>query len=760
MEQFGEYEVIKRIPPVENSRIFTFITRRKTGPAGAEFVVRALRPAESAEGVDPGLSELDGPSASHRQAFFEAIRLQKQACNAGARHLAPVHELKDDATGVWYTTDFYRRGTLKKPISGRYDVDGEDIWHLVKSVLEGLLDFKQCCGRSHGNLIPNNILLGGPEGKRLQHAPVFLYEPLPGGTEKSAAYEIADLHGLGEIIFQLVRRREMRAATQWPLQPSEDWSRLGEYGERWRELCNTLLDPSLSLENFNFERLEWELEKLKVEPSRWKQLSGAFAKIRRLQPGRGLLLGVLGGLVVLAAVCGYWLHARTRGIVEITSEPTGAGVWEGSKQIGTTPFHKKVKPGDVEYNVMLDGYVPTNIVLTVTSRETVSNDVQLLPLKITVPIVLSTDPPGVEIIVDGQSVGTTPLSRELRLGPGPHDLTARYQDWPVQTKHLQVAKGTPARVSFEFVLGSLEIDSEPSGATVLAGGREIGRTKLTIPGLKPGSVTYELWLDGYARTNVTATIKARDTVLRAIRLQVLETTSPAVKEETPSVPARPAMGHGGVVVDSEPQGASVLVDGNELGRTPLTNATVDPGVVSYELRKDGYLRDTVTTMIVPNQLMVLRQKLLGTNVGAQLILTSNLQHVEFMVNKHSIGTPKPPVYLAVAPGTYEISARFMGLAEVKALPQKIKAADVWEFPFPFNGSCTNILNTEPKGAMVFVGSKSVGKTPFTNIVTLADVVDTDGKIIYRLEMEGYVPQIITNDYGGGKITVRDWTRTP
>ena len=797
MELYGEYEVVRQIPRVATSRIFTLIARKRNGPADKEFVIRVFPAAESAGAVSPQTADLDELSASGRLAFLESIQQQKHACDAGARNLAPIHEFQNDSRGVWYVTDHYPRGTLKKLIVGQYQADDEDVYHLVESVLTALLDLKKYCGRSHGNLVPNSILLGGREGKRLEYAPVFVYEPLGGNAGKSAVYELADLHAIGDIIFQLVRRREARALTQWPLQASEEWTRLGKQGERWRELCNKLVDPQVTLEQFDLEKLRSELDSLQpsVSPYRvlWTRMVGSLAKLRpgswlagirsaarpQGQPtaatqrkpifSRNVLLA--GGLLVmlLAAVTaghflrrekqtsstassekpnapvtttpsqarpptpltgelmltseppgaeifqdGTSLHTTTphtltglnpgtvsyelrlpgyeayvvsadvtarstvtvaarlvplSGTVELTSIPPGAEIIQDGKSLGKTSAKLSgLAPGAVSYTLSLEGYEPTNVTVVVKAHETVQQEVQLQPLDTSVPVLVTTDPRGVDILVDGRVIGTTPLTQELRLPPGVHELAARYQDWPEQKQRLVVEKGTPAIATFDFAAGSLEIDSNPTGADVLENDKKIGVTPLMIPIPKPGAV-------------------------------------------------------------------------------------------SYDLQADGYLPVTVTTNVAPGEKILLRQPLIRPSAGGQLVLTSNVEHAEFIVNGQSLGTPKIPAYLAVVPGTYEVSARFRDWAQLPAQSVRVEpgTAGAVSFTFP---PCRNILKSDPSGATVFMGARKVGTTPCTNFVSVADAAAGGGRIVYRFELDGYVPQMETNDFGMYTILVKDWTKLP
>jgi len=72
--------------------------------------------------------------------------------------------------------------------------------------------------------------------------------------------EVQDLHALGELILQLVEERLVSRADHYnyPVENSSAWERLGKDAARWREVCNRLLDPQLSLERVNLTTLQRE----------------------------------------------------------------------------------------------------------------------------------------------------------------------------------------------------------------------------------------------------------------------------------------------------------------------------------------------------------------------------------------------------------------------------------------------------------------------------------------------------------------------
>ncbi len=122
--------------------------------------------------------------------------------------------------------------------------------------------------------------------------------------------------------------------------------------------------------------------------------------------------------------------------------------------------------------------------------------------------------------------------------------------------------------------GAITVRSTPSRAPVTINGEWRGRTPLTVDSLKLGSYTVRVVQPGYevAIEEVTLSASAPARTL-ALRLQRPAPAAPPGRTAAPS-PAReapPAQGttfSGSVFVDSRPQGATIILDGKAVGKTP------------------------------------------------------------------------------------------------------------------------------------------------------------------------------------------------
>ena len=134
--------------------------------------------------------------------------------------------------------------------------------------------------------------------------------------------------------------------------------------------------------------------------------------------------------------------------------------------------------------------------------------------------------------------------------------------------------------------GWLLFRTEPPGATVLVDGTLRGVAPLSVRNVPFGEHTVEIRLTGF------------ETVTREVTVNPADPVVPVPVQLTPADPETPAAGEAlaSLVVESRPAGARVVIDGEQVGVTPLV-AAVPPGRHRVELERDGY-RIWATTVLV------------------------------------------------------------------------------------------------------------------------------------------------------------------
>jgi hypothetical protein len=292
MPLFGVYETVGEPVAIteERGRVSTVWKAQKTGVGDArEYAVKCVAPRQLKG------NEAQAGGASGRdmvKVFLEGIEQLAAIQSGDGGCLAPIHASGRSAEGAWYVTDFYPR-SLKTWITLRGRVDGAALQHVVRGIVTGCLALKQSRGYSHGNLKTSNLFLAG-KPQALRTTPIQLADagsaelfPLPsqeGRQPQTAdkrspeAMELHDLQSLGELIMQLVEGRLISSSNDYnyPIPRSSAWDNLGRDGERWREICNQLLDPRLTLDAVNLEKLRAQIEP-KAKSSPWPPYAPAVA---------------------------------------------------------------------------------------------------------------------------------------------------------------------------------------------------------------------------------------------------------------------------------------------------------------------------------------------------------------------------------------------------------------------------------------------------------------------------------------------------
>ena len=143
------------------------------------------------------------------------------------------------------------------------------------------------------------------------------------------------------------------------------------------------------------------------------------------------------------------------------------------------------------------------------------------PMDTTGTLAVSTSPAGVAVFIDGQPRGVTPMN--ARLGAGAHVLEIgkekerrRIPVTILAGSHVSHFIDMPAMTA---AVGSLEVTTEPAGATVTIDGEPRGTTPATVDGLAPGlhtvvlenelgKVTHEVTIEPGVTASLVAPLRA------------------------------------------------------------------------------------------------------------------------------------------------------------------------------------------------------------------------------------------------------------
>ncbi|MFK7956179.1 MAG: PEGA domain-containing protein [Lysobacterales bacterium] len=266
-------------------------------------------------------------------------------------------------------------------------------------------------------------------------------------------------------------------------------------------------------------------------------------------------------LLGLVALCALYVFTARSVLIEISPPP------ESMALDGALLFPLKLgdrwllHPGSYQLDAQLEGYHPLGSEFDVRSvdGQAFTFALQKLPglLSVTAPNIS-----GAHVWVDGQPVSPAPLSQH-QLEPGSYELTVRaprYRDFSttVDIEGRQLEQTVEA--ALEPAWADVEIVSMPIGATLYVDGDPVGETPLTAQIIE-GERTLSLQLEGFKDWSSDMPVTA------------------GAQLSLPPVTLIPADTL--ISVASSPESASVTVDGEYRGQTPLRLALA-PGR-SYRL---------------------------------------------------------------------------------------------------------------------------------------------------------------------------------
>jgi hypothetical protein len=173
------------------------------------------------------------------------------------------------------------------------------------------------------------------------------------------------------------------------------------------------------------------------------------------------------------------------------------------------------------------------------------------------------------LLVDGKVVARVPA--EVAIEPGEHAVIVEPDSQAHQAfrQTIMVANKGVARVnpSYAAMVGGLQIDSTPAGATVLLDGRVIGKTPLLRKDLPVGIFSMEVRKKGFNPFGRRVVIAMDD--LERVRATTLSR-------------------RGQLKVATVEPGASIVVGGIIMGSTPLLIDDLSQGLYEMRAEREGF----------------------------------------------------------------------------------------------------------------------------------------------------------------------------
>jgi formylglycine-generating enzyme required for sulfatase activity len=208
------------------------------------------------------------------------------------------------------------------------------------------------------------------------------------------------------------------------------------------------------------------------------------------------------------------------GLVSIDTQPGGASVSIDGEVVGKTPLADlPVEAGEHQLQVTLERYLPQEQPLLVTGRN-LPQGLQLALAPAWAEVSVASQPPGADILVDGEAVASTPAVVEILQGERQLILQlASFADWQ-QT--LELSAGQPqdlGTIVLQPAAGMLELASVPAGANVTLDGEFQGQTPLSLEITPDRKHRLAVFKPGYRRYNGSVELPAAGRDSQTIKLK-------------------------------------------------------------------------------------------------------------------------------------------------------------------------------------------------------------------------------------------------
>ncbi len=296
---------------------------------------------------------------------------------------------------------------------------------------------------------------------------------------------------------------------------------------------------------------------------------------------------------------------------------------------------------------------------------------------------------------------------------GTYHLRAEKEGYRPLDEHISVGKGM---TKFSFTMkpmpGLADFTTTPTdGAKIVVDGVSLGTSPLLGVSLEAGPHTVRVDIPRYRLVNEKIMIQGRG------------------KRQHFSFQLTPAWGT--AAISSDPEGAAILVDGNDSKRLTPAEIEMDEGNHRITLRKDGYRPESVSVTIMAGkhaEIPVVRLR----PAPARLNITSTPSGALIAIDGVYMG--KTPLQCQIEPhDTHRITATAPGHVEATK-KVKLRPGDTEAMDFKLSGQYgTVFITTEPSEAILLIDGKVQNKN--SGKFTLLAVHHT-----IEARLKGYTPQ--------------------
>jgi hypothetical protein len=262
--------------------------------------------------------------------------------------------------------------------------------------------------------------------------------------------------------------------------------------------------------------------------------------------------------------------------------------------------------------------------------------------------------------------------------------------------------------------GSMSITSEPSGAEVSILGKVIGTTPYMTKPVPSAMYIVKFAMDGY----------------EPAWLPVNVTPGRQVEAHVALVPENAT-----VIIDSNPSGAHVQMNGKEIGDTPVLLPDLALGSYSASVQMQGYTRRDISWKVQNGRPILINVPLMN-NIGT-LTLDSDPEAAEIEIDGQSYGVTPFKDFIEQGQHKVRLSKNGYKPYEKIVTVNRDETTELNARMEMLPGSLT--IESVPSGAALFINGIDYGVTPYSR-----DVIDA-GDYTVRLSKDGYdtLEQLVT-----------------
>jgi len=235
--------------------------------------------------------------------------------------------------------------------------------------------------------------------------------------------------------------------------------------------------------------------------------------------------------------------AKLPGTILVATTPAGASVSiDGGAPLKSPARAEQVPPGSHHVTISLQGFDPVDLNAEVKGTQT--TDLGSIALQAAYgSLDLTSTPDSLEFAL---RPAADPAGKPVRTGRTPASVTdVTHGDYLVtytrpgcrdHVEKVTIEKGVKSTVDTKYLDGSLDLTSDPSGASVNKDGEFLGTTPLSLHDLTPKTAAFDLTLPGYDPTPISCEIPEGQTLTFSARLLRKDRVFGAGEVKTPPVP--------------------------------------------------------------------------------------------------------------------------------------------------------------------------------------------------------------------------------